>query len=157
MANKKHVACECYLFYIEEETANGKQRIIPGKKPVYKTAGAACADVAVPYDCIIREHETEKIDLMIGFEIPYGYKIIMYPRSSLLVKKGLMSPVSIIDSDYSGQHVHVVLHNLTNQAVRLQAGERVAQIECVPVVDCDDWEHECNARDPNGFGGTGAI
>lgn len=157
MPNKKHIECECYIFYKEEETSTGKQRKMLGHKPVYKTAGAACADVALPERVVIKPHNTEKINLQIAFEIPVGYCIKMYPRSSLLIKKNLMSPVSIIDSDFSGQKVHAVLHNLGSTDIILEAGERVAQIECVPVYDCADWEHECNKRDPNGFGGTGEI
>lgn len=154
---KNKVNCECYIFYKEEDTPTGKQRVYLGKSPVYKTAGAACADVAIPEEVVIPAHKSVKINLQIGFEIPAGYKIVMYPRSSLLIKRGLISPVSIIDSDFSGQKVHAPLFNLTDEDVILEAGERVAQIECVPKYDCPDWKHENNQRDPNGFGGTGVI
>lgn len=130
-----------------------------GIMPVFKTKGAACADVAIPERTPILAHQTVKIDLNISFDIPEGYKVIMYPRSSLLVKLGLMSPVSIIDSDYKG-HVHVPIHNLTNNTIFLEAGERVAQIECVPAPAADAFSNvqvELAERDHNGFGGTGRI
>lgn len=127
-----------------------------GYTPIYKTLGAACADLAVPERVLIPPRTVVKIDLKISFEIPEGYKIIMYPRSSLLIKKSLMQPVSIIDSDYTG-HVHVPLYNLSDDAVALEKGERVAQIECVPAYDCIAWNHEISERDQNGFGGTGTI
>lgn len=154
---KKKVECLCYLFGDEQETASGKRIVPKGIMPVYKTKGAACADIAVPDKIVIPAGKTAVPDLFIAFEIPSGYKIVMYPRSSLLVKKGLMSPVSIIDSDYSGQHVHVVLHNITDKDVSLEPGERVAQIECVPVYDCTEWHHANAVRaDINGgFGSTG--
>lgn len=130
-----------------------------GIEPVFKTKGAACADVAIPSRTPILAHSTAKIDLLISFDIPEGYKVVMYPRSSLLVKLGIMQPVSIIDSDYKG-HVHVPLHNLTNSTIFLEQGERVAQIECVPAPGADIFENvavENAERDQNGFGGTGRI
>lgn len=148
--------CEVYRFG-ETVQAEGNIRkvIAKGFTPVYKTKGAAAADCVLPEDIAISPHETLKVDLCIGFEIPEDCCVMLYPRSSLLVKHGVMSPVSIIDSDYSRCHVHVVLHNLTDRCVRFEKGERVCQAILTPVVDCVDWEHEKNERDPNGFGGTG--
>ena len=155
---KKELECDCLQFFEEYIDENGsKQRKIKGKIPVYGTEYAACADVALPEDVIIRYREVKKIDLCIGFIIPKGYKIIMYPRSSLLIKKGLFSPVSIIDQDYSGQRVHVVLANLLKDYdVDLKAGERVAQIECVPAYHCSSWITTENER-TGGFGSTGEV
>lgn len=154
---KKKVSCDCYLFG-EEHLVEGRKKLVPkGIMPVYKTLGAACADIAVPEEVIIPANQSVMIDLWIGFEIPEGYKIVMYPRSSLLIKKGLIQPVSIIDADYSGQRVHAPLFNPTDKDIKLKAGERVAQIECVPVYDCQDWKHEKVERASvnGGFGSTG--
>jgi deoxyuridine 5'-triphosphate nucleotidohydrolase len=95
------------------------------------------------------------IPLQIGFDIPNGYKIVMYPRSSLMIKYGIVQPTSVIDSDYSGMEVHVPLYNTSDKRVELPAGTRVAQIECVPVYDCLDWNHE-SAERTGGFGSTGS-
>lgn len=125
-----------------------------GKWPAYQTAEAAAADVAVPTPVVIPPHETVKVDLLLSFGIKEGYQIMMFPRSSLLVKKGIMQPVSIIDSDYTG-HVHVPLHNLTNETVYLDKGERVAQIQVMPVYNCTSFEHLNKERGQEGFGTTG--
>ena len=95
------------------------------------------------------------VPLQIGFDIPNGYKIVMYPRSSLMIKYGIVQPTSIIDSDYSGMEVHAPLYNTSNKRIELPAGTRVAQIECVPVCDCADWPHESTER-TGGFGSTGS-
>lgn len=147
MAKAKKVECACYQFPLDTDSSKH------GIRPVFKTKEAACADVATPVAITIPAHSAIKSDLFIGFEIPKGYKIVMYPRSSLLIKKCLIQPVSIIDSDYSGQHVHVPLFNPTDKDIVLEAGERVCQIECVPAYDCDDWAHE-NAERMGGFGST---
>lgn len=137
-----NVRCKCLIL--------GKY----GIEPVYKTKEAACADVALPERLVLKAGEIKMVSLQIGFEIQNGYKIIMYPRSSLMIKYGLIQPTSIIDSDYSGMEVHVPLYNTSNRRIELPAGTRVAQIECVPVYDCSDWPHESTER-TGGFGSTG--
>ena len=125
-----------------------------GIKPEYQTREAACADVALPERLVLKAGEIKMVGLQIGFEIPNGFKIVMYPRSSLMIKYGLIQPTSIIDSDYSNMEVHVPLYNTSNKRVELPAGTRVAQIECVPVCDCTDWLHKSNER-TGGVGSTG--
>lgn len=125
-----------------------------GSKPVYKTKEAACADIKLPEAVTIYPGEVVKVDLLLGFKIPAGYKIIMYPRSSLLINYNILSPTSIIDADYSGMHVHWPAINLGKEAVALEAGTRVAQIELVPCTQVTDWEREQTER-TGGFGSTG--
>jgi deoxyuridine 5'-triphosphate nucleotidohydrolase len=125
-----------------------------GIMPVYKTKEAACADVALPYPVTIKPGEVVKVDLLVGFDIPNGKKIVMYPRSSLLMKYGLMSPTSIIDSDYRGQHIHWPVINLGGDPITLDTGTRVAQIELCSTEQVVDWDLERNER-TGGFGSTG--
>lgn len=125
-----------------------------GKLPVYKTKQAACADVFLPEDVTIEPGKVVCPGLQLGFEIPAGSKIVMYPRSSLLVKFGIIQPTSIIDADYSGMEVHAPLYNATDKPVTLKAGDRVAQIELQEYTRVLDWNFESNER-TGGFGSTG--
>lgn len=125
-----------------------------GKVPVYKTKQAACADVFLPEDVTIEPGKVACPGLQLGFDIPAGNKIVMYPRSSLLVKFGIIQPTSIIDADYSGMEVHAPLYNTTDKPVTLKAGDRVAQIEVQPYTRVFDWNFESNER-TGGFGSTG--
>ena len=125
-----------------------------GKVPVYKTKQAACADVFLPEDVMIEPGKVACPGLQLGFSIPVGNKIVMYPRSSLLVKFGIMQPTSIIDADYSGMEIHVPLYNTTDKPVTLKAGSRVAQIELHEYERVLDWNFEDNER-KGGFGSTG--
>lgn len=125
-----------------------------GKVPVYKTRQAACADVFLPEDVTIEPGKVACPGLQLGFSIPAGNKIVMYPRSSLLVKFGIMQPTSIIDADYSGMEIHVPLYNTTDKPVTLKAGDRVAQIELHEYERILDWNFEDNER-TGGFGSTG--
>ena len=125
-----------------------------GKVPVYKTKQAACADVYLPEDVTIEPGKVACPGLQLGFEIPAGSKIVMYPRSSLLVKFGIIQPTSIIDADYSGMEIHAPLYNATDKPVTLKAGDRVAQIELQEYSRVLDWNFESNER-TGGFGSTG--
>lgn len=142
---KKQVTCPCEIF-TDDEGYNGAL-------PVYQTKLAACADVCLPKQVIINPGPC-KIDLLIGFDIPEDMKIMMYPRSSLMTKKGLIQPTSIIDADYSHKHVHVPFYNPGTKPVILEAGERVAQIECVPRYSTSEWPRK-NEERTGGFGSTG--
>lgn len=134
------------------------------KMPCFMTKGAACADMFLPADVTIPPMDISKslkdniikVPLDVSFDIPSGFKIVMYPRSSLLIKRGLIQPVSIIDEDYHG-NVHAPLVNITNEPIELKAGERLVQIElqlAMPKGICD-WDAVESERDQNGFGGTG--
>lgn len=125
-----------------------------GKVPVYKTKQAACADVYLPEDVTIEPGKVACPGLQLGFEIPAGSKIVMYPRSSLLVKFGIIQPTSIIDADYSGMEIHAPMYNVTDKPVTLKAGDRVAQIELQEYSRVLDWNFESNER-TGGFGSTG--
>ena len=127
-----------------------------GKVPVYKTKQAACADVYLPEDVTIEPGKVACPGLQLGFEIPAGSKIVMYPRSSLLVKFGIIQPTSIIDADYSGMEIHAPLYNATDKPVTLKAGDRVAQVELQEYSRVLDWNFESNER-TGGFGSTGEI
>lgn len=125
-----------------------------GKVPVYKTKQAACADVYLPEDVTIEPGKVKCPGLQLGFDIPADCKIIMYPRSSLLIKFGIMQPTSIIDADYSGMEIHVQLYNATDKSVTLKKGDRVAQIELQKYTRVLDWDFEPTER-TGGFGSTG--
>ena len=125
-----------------------------GKIPVYKTRQAACADVFLPEDVTIEPGKVACPGLQLGFEIPAGSKIVMYPRSSLLVKFGIIQPTSIIDADYSGMEIHAPLYNATDKPVTLKAGDRVAQVELQEYSRVLNWNFESNER-TGGFGSTG--
>lgn len=113
-----------------------------GILPAFQTIGAGCADVASPDSWTIKPGETVKIPLNISFIIPDGYMIRMYPRSSLLIEKRLLSPVPII--------------NLSNEPRCIAAGERIAQIELRKAsIKTGDWLELKRTRDQHGFGGTG--
>lgn len=132
---------------VEDENGN------KGIPPMFATKGSACADVACPYDVDIPPHSAYLVDLLLRFDMHNEYKVIMYPRSSLLIKKGLISPTSIIDPDYKN-NIHVPLFNVTDSPVTIKKGERIAQIEVAFRSFTSAWFTNNVERD-GGFGSTG--
>jgi len=133
--------------------------------PTYGTDHAAGADL---YACLdetvsIDNGETKMIGTKIALEIPDGYAGFVYARSGLSCKKGLApaNKVGVIDSDYRGE-IKVALHNhnITGEPLKVENGERIAQIVIAPYIkaDFDISEELCDTdRGESGFGSTGKF
>lgn len=129
--------------------------------PVYKTAGAAGADVCACVDepVVIHPMQTVLIPTGLFFEIPEGYEIQVRPRSGLAFKNNVtvLNTPGTIDSDYRGE-LKVLLINLGKEDFTVQNKERIAQIVVAPVTrclfDCVD-KISSTERGEGGFGSTG--
>ena len=66
------------------------------------------------------------------FDIPQGYSVRLHIRSSLAAKCGitLANAEGVIDSDYV-EEVFVILWNISENAVTITSGDRIAQAELV--------------------------
>ena len=98
-----------------------------GIKPIYSTKEAAAADVAIPFDVTIPAKKCVYVDLLLRTNIGLGYCLLMFPRSSLLMKYSIIMPVSVIDSDYK-LNIHAPLYNPTESDIYLEKGTRIAQV-----------------------------
>ena len=85
-----------------------------------------------------------------------GYEAQVRPRSGLALKHGLSIPNApgTIDSDYRGE-VAVILVNLGTESVRIEPGDRVAQLVIAPVVRAELEEVEELEDTERGAGGFG--
>ncbi len=99
--------------------------------PEYKTDGAVCFDLTSRIDIEIQPQEIKLIPLNVMIKIPKGYFILMAPRSSLPIKKGLMAAnsIGIFDEDYCGDNDEYLFeaYNFTNKSIQVTKGERVCQ------------------------------
>lgn len=88
-----------------------------------------------------------------------GMAMLVFPRSSLPLKHGLILPNApgLIDADYS-EEIGIIVHNLRDAEVQLDAGTRIAQVVFVrvefPTVTMGEDHDASRAR--GGFGSTGA-
>lgn len=93
-------------------------------------------------------------------DIPENYSVRVHSRSSLALKKGLRLANSegVIDYDYFDP-LFVLLHNTTNENVVIMDGERIAQLEMVPMLQYLLKESEIKPEKKTdrvgGFGSTG--
>lgn len=103
--------------------------------------------------------ERRLIPTGLSIELPANYEAQVRPRSGLALKQGItcLNTPGTIDADYRGE-VGVLLVNLSNQAVTLNRGDRIAQLVIAPVVQAV-WDETDSlsdtARGAGGFGSTG--
>ena len=121
-------------------------------KPRFKTPGSACFDLMLPKDVVIHKG-VFKVPLDIAFDIPPGWCVRLYPRSSALIKFKLLMPVSIVDSDYK-DIVHCIGYCF--QIEGFNAGESIVQ-GCLEPVDKTTFIEVIVDNDTGrgGFGSTG--
>lgn len=100
--------------------------IEPKYTPEYTTPWAAWWDLRTRLEVIIPAHQTIKVPTWLKVKIPEWYMFLVEPRSSTLTKKWLLVNVWVIDSDFRWE-IQMVIHNLTDNEVRLEQWERVAQ------------------------------
>ncbi|MBC7692639.1 MAG: dUTP diphosphatase [Methylotenera sp.] len=92
----------------------------------------------------------------IALAIPQGHVGMVADRSSM-AKRGIKTAGGIIDAGYRGE-IHVVLRNISGEAIEIKRGERIAQLLIIPiaiqaieeVLELDD-----TARGVKGFGSSG--
>ena len=152
------------------------------KLPTYGSEKAACADIYCDLrvdkcidlnpanvdfkhmeysgDCFdrvhIAPHETIKLPTGWAFQPPEGYMLQILQRSGL-ASKGLIPLGGILDEDYTGE-VIVIMLNTTDKYLSINNGDRIAQMAIRPyyqgefeeVDELDETE-----RGDGGFGSTG--
>jgi len=95
----------------------------------------------------------------IAIALPPGYEAQIRPRSGLALKHGLtlLNSPGTVDSDYRGE-VGVILVNLGAESVRIERGDRIAQlvVQRVPCVRFREAQALPETRrGAGGFGHTG--
>lgn len=127
--------------------------------PTKATEDSAMYDIYAADDLAVEPGKVEKIPIGLKVSVPKGYKMLLYPRSSMGVKAvNLANCVGVIDADYRGE-VAVLLLNHTESVFVVQVGDRIAQMEVVPVGENLDFaevkELGTTQRGEGGFGHTG--
>lgn len=130
--------------------------------PGRATAGAAGLDLRACCDeqgITVGPMERLLIPTGIAIELPEGTVGLVCARSGLALRQGLTmaNGVGVIDSDYRGE-VKVPAVNLSQVAVHISHGERIAQLLVMPVempamLEIDDLNE--TGRGTGGFGSTG--
>ncbi len=95
----------------------------------------------------------------VAIAIPDGHAGLVVPRSGLADRHGLsvVNAPGLVDAGYRGE-IRVILVNLGAEPIRIQRGDRIAQLVVVPVAAVEfDVVDELpgSARGEGGFGSTG--
>ena len=127
------------------------------KMPVYKTSGAACADLFSDEDIIISGHTSVAVKTNVAFELPEDYEAQIRPRSGLSLDLPLLIIFGTVDEDFRGG-LKVIMKNLGDQDIRILRGDRIAQVKFEKVERArfilSEQLSETNRGD-GGFGHTG--
>ncbi|OGE83212.1 MAG: hypothetical protein A3B10_00945 [Candidatus Doudnabacteria bacterium RIFCSPLOWO2_01_FULL_44_21] len=128
--------------------------------PKYQTTESACFDLASNEDAIIQPKEIKLLGTGLVIEAPHEHFLLIAPRSSLPLKKGLSIPqsIGIVDRDYSGpeDEIKLQVYNFTEKPVGVKKGERLAQGLFLKR-DQVEWDEvrEIRMTSRGGFGSTG--
>lgn len=127
--------------------------------PHYATDGAVGLDVRSKEEVVLQPLERKLVPTGLRIAVPQGYEAQVRPRSGLALRHGIsmVNTPGTIDPDYRGE-VQVILINLGSEVVRLERGERIAQIVICPVARAEIKvvaELDETARSSGGFGSTG--
>lgn len=137
------------------------QRLDPDLSlPSYAHDGDAGLDLRSSVDVTMKPGERVAIPTGIAIAIPEGYAGFVLPRSGLALSEGLGMPNApgLIDSGYRGE-VFVVTINLDpDDPIRINRGDRIAQLVLVPVATAvleEVQELPASDRGSGGHGSTG--
>ncbi len=130
--------------------------------PKYMTDRAAGLDLCAAIDAPLELAPRMRVSVPSGLamEIPPGFEGQVRPRSGLARDHGitLVNSPGTIDSDYRGE-VAVLVINHGDKTVRIEPGQRIAQLVIAPVVRAElvvVEELSETKRGTGGFGSTGA-
>ncbi len=127
--------------------------------PEYATSGSAGMDLRACLDepLTLTPGETQLIPTGMAIHIADpGLAAVILPRSGLGHKHGIVlgNLVGLIDSDYQGQ-LFISCWNRSQTAFVIEAGERIAQLVFVPVVQATLQQVEDFEQSKRGVGGFG--
>jgi dUTP pyrophosphatase len=128
--------------------------------PTYGTHEAAGFDLAAAHDLVIAPRRIALVRTGLVIEVPSGYFLGIFARSSTPLKRGLLvaNGVGVVDPDYSGPTDEIMIQvlNITDADVQVKAGDRLAQgiVLPAPRVTWDEVS-DIRAEARGGFGATG--
>lgn len=133
-----------------------------GQQPTRATSGSAAYDLrfAPKSGDLVTVHSrsTKTLPAGLSIELPAGYAALVCSRSGLAANHGIqvLNAPGVIDSDYRGE-IGVILHNTGNDDVIFRAGDRIAQLMIVPVVQVSWQQAETLGETERGTGGFGST
>jgi dUTP pyrophosphatase len=128
--------------------------------PAYGTGEAAGFDLAAAHDAVVAPGQIALIRTGLVIEVPAGYFLGIFARSSTPLKRGLLvaNGVGVVDPDYSGptDEIMIQLLNFSGVEARVSRGDRLAQGSVLPAPRISWLDVEELRPEPRGgFGSSG--
>lgn len=128
--------------------------------PGYQSAGAAAFDLSAAEDTTVQPGEVALIPTGLAVQVPEGFFLAIFARSSTPLKRGLIvaNGVGVIDPDYSGpqDEVKIAVLNVRAAPGTIARGDRIAQGIVLPAPRITWIEVEdLGTPSRGGFGATG--
>lgn len=127
--------------------------------PAYASAGAAGFDLYARIAVTVAPGTTERVPANVILAIAPGFCLVVSLRSSTPLRMGLIAPhgIGVIDSDYRGgeDEIAILVHNVRDEPVTVQRGERIAQGLIIPDERAEWVEQSPKELSRGGFGSTG--
>jgi dUTP pyrophosphatase len=137
------------------------RRLDPGLPlPQRAHPGDAGTDLFTAQDVELAPGQRAMVSTGIAIALPDGYAAFIHPRSGLAARHGLtlVNAPGTVDAGYRGEIRVTLLNTDTERPVRLQRGDRIAQLVIQRVAFPVFYEVETlpgSARGDGGFGSTG--
>ncbi len=137
------------------------KRLDPGLPlPARAHPGDAGTDLFAAQDVELAPGQRAVIPTGVAIALPDGYAAFVHPRSGLAARHGitLVNAPGTVDAGYRGEIRVTLLNTDTERPVRLQRGDRIAQLVVQRVAYPVFHEVETlpgSARGEDGFGSTG--
>jgi len=129
--------------------------------PEPATAAAAGFDLAAAHDIDIPPGAIRLVGTGLVIEVPNGWFLAIFARSSTPLKRGLMvaNGVGVVDADYCGpaDEIKIQVMNVTDAPVTVRRGDRLAQgiVLQAPRIEWNEVA-EVTSATRGGFGSTEA-
>jgi dUTP pyrophosphatase len=131
--------------------------IVSGYLPEYKTEGSACFDFQASTTHTFKSGELYVMGTGVKCEIPKGWCMLVFARSSLGLKKLIIpNSVGVIDSDYRGE-IKVPLMFFGDEEIVIEKGCRIAQGMLVKVTKAHFEKRDYLSETMRGIGGFGST
>ncbi|OGW04609.1 MAG: hypothetical protein A2W77_07590 [Nitrospinae bacterium RIFCSPLOWO2_12_39_16] len=104
---------------------------------------------------VINPAEQKAVGTGISVEFPKEWGGVIKDRSSMAAKR-IYTSAGVIDNGYRGE-IKVLLRNESKVAFIVEAGDKIAQMIPIPVIDWEITETDIqdSDRNTNGFGSSG--
>ena len=137
-----------------------KKVVENAKVPERAHATDAGYDLRAAESLVLDPGERTSVGTGIAVAIPEGHAGLVLPRSGLALKKGITVPnsPSLIDPDYRGEVLVIMLNTDKTDPFPIEVGDRIAQLMIISVEKVQLEEREelsSTARGDGGFGSTG--